>query len=142
MVASNSSTWSMSPLECGDQWQSFGQLHGWSRGVVSFHLPFGFPFRQGALALGRFIAWPSFGCLSLFRFCCGAGKKVVWSGMSGCGGQLRYNSVCPYRGFSVSSCRTTELIPKVVEHLPVSEGFVQKITPGCRELRSRPAALT
>jgi hypothetical protein len=63
-----------------DQWQSFGQLHGWSGGVAPFRLPFGFPFCQGALALSRFVAWLSFGCLSLFRFCCGTGKKVVWSG--------------------------------------------------------------
>jgi hypothetical protein len=49
-----------------DQWQSFGQLHGWSGGVVPFHLPFDFPFHQGALALGHFVAWLSFGCLGLF----------------------------------------------------------------------------
>jgi hypothetical protein len=63
-----------------DQWQSFDQLHGWSGGVVSLCLPFIFPLRQGALALGCFIAGPSFGCLSLFCFCRGAGKKVVWLG--------------------------------------------------------------
>jgi hypothetical protein len=68
------------PTTPTDQWQSFGQLHGWSEGVVPFHLPFGFPFRQGALALGRFVAWRSFGCLSLFCFYRGAGKKVVWLG--------------------------------------------------------------
>jgi hypothetical protein len=50
-------------------------------------------------------------------------------------------TLCPCRGFSVRCCRITELIPKVVEHLPVLEDFVQKITPGCREPRSRPAAL-
>jgi hypothetical protein len=68
------------PTTPRDQWQSFGQLHGWSGGVVPFCLPFGFPFHQGALALGCFAAWLSFGCWSLFRFCRGAGKKVVWSG--------------------------------------------------------------
>jgi hypothetical protein len=31
--------------------------------------------------------------------------------------------------------------PKVVKHLPVLKDFVQKITPGRRDLRSHPAAL-
>jgi hypothetical protein len=68
------------PTTPWDQRQSFGQLHGWSGRVVPSRLPFSFPFRQGALAFGCFIAGPSFGCLSLFRFCRGAGKKVVWLG--------------------------------------------------------------
>jgi hypothetical protein len=68
------------PTTPRDNWQSFGQLHGWSEGVVPFCLPFGFPFRQGALALGRFVTWLSFGCLTLFCFCRGARKKVVWLG--------------------------------------------------------------
>jgi hypothetical protein len=66
-----------------DQRQSFGQLHGWSGEVVPSRLPFSFPFRQGALAFGCFVAWLSFGCLSLFCFCRGTGKKVVWSGDMG-----------------------------------------------------------
>jgi hypothetical protein len=34
------------------------------------------------------------------------GRKWSDRGMSGCGGYLRYNSVCPYRRSSVSSGRT------------------------------------
>jgi hypothetical protein len=68
------------PTTPRDQWQSFGQLHGWSGGVVPLRLPFIFPLHQGALALGCFITGQSFGCLSFFRFSRGAGKKVFWSG--------------------------------------------------------------
>jgi hypothetical protein len=35
------------PTTLWDQRQSFGQLHGWSRGVVPPRLPFGFLLRQG-----------------------------------------------------------------------------------------------
>jgi hypothetical protein len=35
------------PTTPRDQWQSFGQLHGWSGGVVPFRFPFGFSFRHG-----------------------------------------------------------------------------------------------
>jgi hypothetical protein len=38
------------PTTLWDQRQSFGQLHGWSGGVVPSHLPFSFPFHQGAPA--------------------------------------------------------------------------------------------
>jgi hypothetical protein len=68
------------PTTLRDQRQSFGQLHGWSRGVVPSRLPFSFPFRQGALAFRCFVAWLSFGCLSPLCFCRNTGKKVVRSG--------------------------------------------------------------
>jgi hypothetical protein len=64
------------PTTLRDQRQSFGQLHGWSGGVVPSRLPFGFPFHQGAhLTVGQ-----SLGRLSPFHFGCGAGEKVVRSG--------------------------------------------------------------
>jgi hypothetical protein len=68
------------PTTPRDQRQSFRQLHGWSGGVVPSRLPFNFPFRQGALAFGCFIAWLLLWMLEPFCFCRGTGKKVVWSG--------------------------------------------------------------
>jgi hypothetical protein len=68
------------PMILQDQRQSFGQLHGWSGGVVPSCLPFSFPFRQGAPAFSGLAVGQSLGCLSPFRFDCGAGEKVVWSG--------------------------------------------------------------
>jgi hypothetical protein len=50
------------------------------RGSCSFSPSLQFPFPPGALAFSCFVAWLSFGCLSLFCFYRGAGKKVVWSG--------------------------------------------------------------
>jgi hypothetical protein len=61
-----------------DQRQSFGQLHGWSGGVVPSHLPFNFPFRQGAPAFSGLAAGQSLSCLSPLRFGCCAREKVVW----------------------------------------------------------------
>jgi hypothetical protein len=78
------------PTTLRDQRQSFGQLHGWSRGVVSSRLSFGFPFSQGAPAFSGLTAGQSLGCLSPLHFSCGA--------------------VCPYRTLSVSSDRTAELV--------------------------------
>jgi hypothetical protein len=57
--------------------QSFGQLHGWSGGVVPFCFPFGFPFCQGAPTFSGLTVGQSLGCLSSFCFGCGAGEKVV-----------------------------------------------------------------
>jgi hypothetical protein len=62
-----------------DQRQSFGQLHGWSGGVVPSLLSFSFPFRQGAPAFSGLAAGLGLGCLSPFRFGGGAGQKVVRS---------------------------------------------------------------
>jgi hypothetical protein len=56
------------PTTLRDQRPSFGQLHGWSGGVVPSRLPFSFPFRQGALDFRCFVAWLSFGCLSPLCF--------------------------------------------------------------------------
>jgi hypothetical protein len=44
------------PTTLQDQRQSFGQLHGWSRGVVPSCLSFGFLFRQGAPAFSGLTA--------------------------------------------------------------------------------------
>jgi hypothetical protein len=68
------------PTTLRDQRQSFGQLHGWSGGVVPSCLPFGFPFHQGAPAFSGLAVGQSLGCLSPFRFGCSAGEKVVRSG--------------------------------------------------------------
>jgi hypothetical protein len=68
------------PMTLRDHRQSFGQLHGWSGGVVPSCLPFGFPFYQGAPAFSGLTDGQSLGCLSPFRFGCGAGEKVVRSG--------------------------------------------------------------
>jgi hypothetical protein len=54
-----------------DQRQSFGQLHGWSGGVVPSRLSFGFPFRQGA---------PAFSGLAA-----ALGRRWSGRGMSSCG---------------------------------------------------------
>jgi hypothetical protein len=59
--------------------QHFGQLHGWSGGVVPSRLPLSFPFRQGAPTFRGFTAGQSLGCLSSLCFGCGAGEKVVRS---------------------------------------------------------------
>jgi hypothetical protein len=67
------------PTTLRDQRQSFGQLHGWSGGVVPSCLSFGFPFHQGALAFSGLAAGLSLGCLSPLRFGCGAGEKVIRS---------------------------------------------------------------
>jgi hypothetical protein len=67
------------PTTLRDQQQSFGQLHGWSRGVVPSRLSFGFLFCQGAPAFSGLAAGQSLGRLSPFRFGCGAGEKVVRS---------------------------------------------------------------
>jgi hypothetical protein len=67
------------PMTLRDQRQSFGQLHGWSGGVVPSRLPFGFPFRHGAPTFSGLAAGQSLGCLSSLRFGCGAGEKVVRS---------------------------------------------------------------
>jgi hypothetical protein len=68
------------PTTLQDQRQSFGQLHGWSWGVVPSHLPFGFPFHHGAPTFSGLAVGQSLGCLSPFRFGCGTGEKVVRSG--------------------------------------------------------------
>jgi hypothetical protein len=65
------------PTTLRDQRQSFGQLHGWSRGVVPSCLPFGFPVRQGAPSFSGLAAGQSLSYLSPLRFGCGAGEKVV-----------------------------------------------------------------
>jgi hypothetical protein len=67
------------PTTLRDQRQSFGQLHGWSGGVVPFCLPLSFLFHQGAPAFYGFAAGQSLSCLSSLRFGCGAGEKVVRS---------------------------------------------------------------
>jgi hypothetical protein len=67
------------PTTLRDQRQSFGQLHGWSGGVVPSRLPFGFPFLQGAPAFSGLAAGQSLGCLRPLRYGCGAGEKVVRS---------------------------------------------------------------
>jgi hypothetical protein len=65
------------PTTLRDQRQSFGQLHGWSGGVVPSRRPLGFPFHQGALAFRGLAARQCFGCTSSFCLCRDAGKKVV-----------------------------------------------------------------
>jgi hypothetical protein len=67
------------PTTLRDQRQSFGQLHGWSRGVVPSRLSFGFLFHQGALAFSGLAAGQSLSYSSPLRFGCGAGEKVVQS---------------------------------------------------------------
>jgi hypothetical protein len=59
--------------------QSFGQLHGWSGGVVPSRLPLGFPFCQGAPAFSGLAAGQSLGYSSPLRFGCGAGEEVILS---------------------------------------------------------------
>jgi hypothetical protein len=63
------------PTTLRDRRQSFGQLHGWSEGVVPSRLPLGFPFRQGALAFRGVAARQCFGCSSSFCLCRGAGEE-------------------------------------------------------------------
>jgi hypothetical protein len=86
--------------------------------------------------------WAEHQLLELFRFSRSAGKKVVRSGDIGLWWitpvQL-YVSLQRILGQRLQNNRTYS---KVVEHLPALEDFVQKTTPGRRELRSRPAALT
>jgi hypothetical protein len=67
------------PTTLRDQRQSFGQLHGWSGGVVPSRLSFGFPFYQGAPGFSGLAAWLSLGCLSPLGFGCSTGEKVVRS---------------------------------------------------------------
>jgi hypothetical protein len=67
------------PTTPRDQRQSFGQLHGWSGGVVPSRLSFGFLFRQGAPTFNGLAAGQSLGYSSPLRFGCGAGEKVVRS---------------------------------------------------------------
>jgi hypothetical protein len=67
------------PTTLQDQRQSFGQLHGWSRGVVPSRLPLGFPLHQGAPAFSGLAAGQSLGYPSPLRFGCGAGEKLVRS---------------------------------------------------------------
>jgi hypothetical protein len=67
------------PTTLRDQRKSFGQLNGWSGGVVTSRLSFGFPFRQGAPAFSGLAAGLSLSCLSPLRFGCSAGEKVVRS---------------------------------------------------------------
>jgi hypothetical protein len=74
------------PTTLQDQRQSFGQLHGWSGGVVTSRLPFGFPFRQGAPAFSGLAARQSLGCLIPLHFGCGTGRRWSGRGISGCGG--------------------------------------------------------
>jgi hypothetical protein len=74
------------PTTLRDQRHSFGQLYGWSGGVVPSLLPFGFPFRQGAPTFSGLATGQSIGCLSPLRFDCGAGRRWSGRGLSGCGG--------------------------------------------------------
>jgi hypothetical protein len=67
------------PTTLWDRRQSFGQLHGWSRGVAPSRLPLGFPFCQGAPAFSGLAAGQSLGHSSPLRFSCGAGDKLVRS---------------------------------------------------------------
>jgi hypothetical protein len=74
------------PTTQRDRRQRFGQLHGWSGGVVPSRLFFGFPLRQGAPAFSGLAAGLGFGCLSPLRFGGSAGRRWSGRGMSGCGG--------------------------------------------------------
>jgi hypothetical protein len=67
------------PMTLRDQRQSFGQLHGWSEGVVPSRLSFGFLFCQGATTFCGLAARQSLSCSSPLHFGCGAGEKVVRS---------------------------------------------------------------
>jgi hypothetical protein len=74
------------PTTLRDRRHSFSQLHELSGGAIPSRLPLGFPFHLGALAFRGLAARQCFGCSSSFCLCRSAGKKVVRSGMSGCGG--------------------------------------------------------
>jgi hypothetical protein len=78
------------PTTLRDQRQSFGQLHGWSGGVVPSRLSFGFLFRQGAPAFSGFAVGQSLGYSSatraLFASAAALGRRWSDRGMSGCGG--------------------------------------------------------
>jgi hypothetical protein len=65
------------PTTLRDRKQSFGQLHGWSGGVVSPRLPLGFLLRQGAPVLRGLAAVQSLGYSSPLCFGSSAGEKVV-----------------------------------------------------------------
>jgi hypothetical protein len=77
--------------------------------------------------------------LELFRFGRGAGKKVVRSGDVGLW-WITPVQLC-VRGFFNQRLRKNRTYSKEVKHLLALEDFVQKTTPGRRELCSRPAAL-
>jgi hypothetical protein len=65
------------PTTLRDQGQSFGQLHGWSGGVVPPRPSFSFLLRLGALVLRGLAAAQSCSYSSFLCFGIGAGEKVV-----------------------------------------------------------------
>jgi hypothetical protein len=113
------------PTTLRDQTQSFGQLHGWTGGVVPSRLPFSFPFRQGAPIFSGLAAGQSLGCLSSLHFGCSAREKVV-----------RSRDVGMWRIAPVQLCVSLQKIfsqqwqnsstcfkQDVVEYLPILEDF-------------------
>jgi hypothetical protein len=65
------------PTTLQDQRQSFGQLHGWSGGVVPPRLPLSFLLRQGASTFSGPAAGQRLGYSSPLGFDCSAGEEVV-----------------------------------------------------------------
>jgi hypothetical protein len=124
-----------------DRGQGVYQLHRWSGGLASARLLLGFFLPQGASAFRGLTAGQSLGYSSPLGFGRALGRRWSGRGMSGCGGYLRYTSVCSYRRFSVSSGRTEFCFQqKVVKYSPVLEDFARKIVLGRRRGRSHPTA--
>jgi hypothetical protein len=74
------------PTTLRDQRQSFGQLHGWSGGVVPSRLSFSFLFRQGAPPSVDSLPGRASATQALFASAAALGRRWSSRGMSGCGG--------------------------------------------------------
>jgi hypothetical protein len=119
------------PTTLRDRRQSVGQLHGWSEGVASTHLPLGSFLRQGASAFDGLAAGQCLSYSSPLGFSCGTGEEVVRPRDVG----LR--RVAPVQFFQLVAAKQSSFSTKVVEYLPVLEDSMTRTTAGCRGLHPR-----